>query len=157
MRRSHCGKGRSILLRWRAFLVISGSLRCSIVDLLINPLGLERVGPVFSQLYGQTECYPISGLRSEALDRRRDRGRRRRKLPLFIVDRLKDAIISGGFNVYSREVEDTLASHPAVVAVVVVKADDPVSERQLIEHARRLKGPVQSLRARGAGAGQGGS
>ena len=25
--------------------------------------GMERIGPVFSQLYGQTECYPISLLR----------------------------------------------------------------------------------------------
>jgi len=24
--------------------------------------GLDRIGPVFSQLYGQTECYPISVL-----------------------------------------------------------------------------------------------
>ena len=25
--------------------------------------GIERIGPVFSQLYGQTECYPVSVLR----------------------------------------------------------------------------------------------
>ncbi len=33
---------------------------------------------------------------------------------LFIVDRAKDMIISGGFNVYSAEVEQALAAHPAV-------------------------------------------
>src|SRR5262245_13552462 len=31
--------------------------------------GLERIGPVFSQLYGQTECYPISVLRKADHDR----------------------------------------------------------------------------------------
>jgi len=39
---------------------------------------------------------------------------------LFIVDRLKDMIISGGFNVYAVEVEAALASHPAVLMAAVV-------------------------------------
>lgn len=39
---------------------------------------------------------------------------------LFIVDRLKDMIISGGFNVYAIEVEAALASHPAVMMSAVV-------------------------------------
>jgi fatty-acyl-CoA synthase len=39
---------------------------------------------------------------------------------LFIVDRKKDMIITGGFNVYAVEVEAILAEHPAVSAVVVV-------------------------------------
>ncbi|MFT3792264.1 MAG: long-chain fatty acid--CoA ligase [Rudaea sp.] len=38
---------------------------------------------------------------------------------LFIVDRLKDMIISGGENVYSAEVENAIASHPAVAACAV--------------------------------------
>src|SRR5262249_1397045 len=33
--------------------------------------GLERIGPVFSQLYGQTECYPVSVLRKGDHDARR--------------------------------------------------------------------------------------
>jgi fatty-acyl-CoA synthase len=33
--------------------------------------GLERIGPVFSQLYGQTECYPVSVLRKADHDPRR--------------------------------------------------------------------------------------
>ena len=33
---------------------------------------------------------------------------------IFIVDRTKDMIISGGFNIYSREVEVYLDMHPAV-------------------------------------------
>ena len=39
---------------------------------------------------------------------------------LFIVDRLKDMIISGGFNVYAVEVESALASHPAVMMAAVI-------------------------------------
>ena len=33
--------------------------------------GLERIGPVFSQLYGQTECYPVSVLSRADHDARR--------------------------------------------------------------------------------------
>lgn len=39
---------------------------------------------------------------------------------LYIVDRLKDMIVSGGFNVYAIEVEGALASHPAVMNSAVV-------------------------------------
>ncbi|HEV8298655.1 MAG TPA: AMP-binding protein [Acidimicrobiales bacterium] len=37
-----------------------------------------------------------------------------------VVGRSKELIISGGFNVYPREVEDTLAQHPAIAEVAVV-------------------------------------
>jgi fatty-acyl-CoA synthase len=43
---------------------------------------------------------------------------------LFIVDRLKDMIISGGFNVYPKEVEDSIARHPAVSEVAVIGVPD---------------------------------
>ena len=72
---------------------------------------------------------------------------------LYIVDRLKDMIITGGENVYSSEVENALAQHPAVAAVaviglpdeqwgervhaVVVRAAD-VEADALIAHARDL-------------------
>jgi len=39
---------------------------------------------------------------------------------LYIVDRSKDMVITGGFNVYPREIEDVLAAHPAIAAVAVV-------------------------------------
>jgi long-chain acyl-CoA synthetase len=39
---------------------------------------------------------------------------------LFIVDRLKDMIVSGGENVYSAEVENILARHPAVALAAVI-------------------------------------
>ncbi|MBU9766679.1 long-chain-fatty-acid--CoA ligase [Mycobacterium sp. TNTM28] len=75
---------------------------------------------------------------------------------VFVEDRLKDMIISGGENIYSIEVERVLAEHPAVVDVAVigvpdekwgesVKAvvtlDEQVSEGDLIAFAReRLAG-----------------
>ena len=34
---------------------------------------------------------------------------------IFIVDRKKELIVSGGFNIYPRDVEDALLSHPGVV------------------------------------------
>ena len=42
----------------------------------------------------------------------------------FIVDRVKDVIVTGGFNVYPREVEDVVAEHPSVAQVCVVGAPD---------------------------------
>ncbi len=43
----------------------------------------------------------------------------------YIVDRLKDMIISGAENVYSREVEEALYAHPAVAEVAVIGLPDP--------------------------------
>ena len=72
---------------------------------------------------------------------------------IFLVDRAKDMIVTGGENVYSVEVENALASHPAVdevavfgvpdakwgeaVHAVVVVVQDSVTEEELIEHCRR--------------------
>jgi long-chain acyl-CoA synthetase len=72
---------------------------------------------------------------------------------LYLVDRVKDMIVTGGENVYSVEVENALASHPAVVqvavigvpsdkwgeavhAIVVPREGADVSADELIEHAR---------------------
>ncbi len=74
---------------------------------------------------------------------------------IFIVDRLKDMIKSGGENVFSAEVENALAQHPAVAscavigipsekwgeavhAVVVAKAGSSPTGEQLIAHCRTL-------------------
>jgi long-chain acyl-CoA synthetase len=45
---------------------------------------------------------------------------------ISIVDRKKDMVLRGGFNVYPREVEEALARHPAVVQVAVIGVPDPV-------------------------------
>ena len=43
---------------------------------------------------------------------------------LYIVDRTKDMIISGGFNIYPREVEDALMAHHAVASAAVIGIPD---------------------------------
>ena len=72
---------------------------------------------------------------------------------LYVVDRIKDLIIRGGFNVYPRDVEDVLLDHPDVAAAAVVgRSDDRLGEEvvavvslalgasatpeELMEHAR---------------------
>jgi fatty-acyl-CoA synthase len=42
----------------------------------------------------------------------------------FIVDRTKDMIVTGGFNVFPREVEDVVAEHPSIAQVCVVGTPD---------------------------------
>ena len=71
----------------------------------------------------------------------------------FIVDRKKDMILRGGFNVYPREVEEVLYAHPAVAeaavigvtheshgeevkAVVALKAGQKASEREIIDFCK---------------------
>jgi len=151
--------------------------------------GLKRIGPVFSQLYGQTECYPISVLRKADHDARNpelfascgfpiasvdvailddqdnpaapgapgeicvraahavgsywkrpeltaelfrngwlhtgDIARMDERGYMFILDRKKDMIVSGGFNIYPRDVEDALSTHVGVAMASVVGAPDP--------------------------------
>jgi acyl-CoA synthetase (AMP-forming)/AMP-acid ligase II len=44
---------------------------------------------------------------------------------VYVVDRIKDMIVTGGENVYSIEVENAVAQHPAVAAVAVIGVPDP--------------------------------
>ena len=43
---------------------------------------------------------------------------------IYILDRAKDMIISGGENIYSREIEDVIIQHPAVLEVAVIGVPD---------------------------------
>ena len=51
---------------------------------------------------------------------------------LYVVDRVKDLIIRGGFNVFPRDVEDVLVGHPAVSAAAVVGRPDAKSGEEVI-------------------------
>lgn len=51
---------------------------------------------------------------------------------LYIVDRIKDLIIRGGYNVYPSEVEDVLATHPAIAEVAVVGRPDPLYGEEVV-------------------------
>ena len=64
---------------------------------------------------------------------------------VFIVDRVKDMIVTGGENVYSVEVENVVAQHPAVAACAVIGVpDDGFGERV---HAVVVLQPGTSLTA----------
>jgi long-chain acyl-CoA synthetase len=54
-----------------------------------------------------------------------DLGYRDEESYIYLVDRAKDMIVSGGENIYSTEVEDALSSHPAVEEVAVFGVPDP--------------------------------
>jgi len=43
----------------------------------------------------------------------------------FIVDRKKDMIIRGGYNIYPREIEEVLYEHPGVAEAAVIGVPDP--------------------------------
>jgi fatty-acyl-CoA synthase len=77
----------------------------------------------------------------------------------YIVDRKKDMIVSGGFNVFPREIEDVIARHPAVSmaavigvpderwgeavkALVVLRPGAAVEAEELVALVREWKGPV---------------
>ncbi|KHO63091.1 acyl-CoA synthetase [Thermoanaerobacter sp. YS13] len=49
----------------------------------------------------------------------------------YIVDRLKDMIILGGFNVYPREVEDALLEHPDVLEAAVIGVGNPLKGEEV--------------------------
>jgi long-chain acyl-CoA synthetase len=51
---------------------------------------------------------------------------------LWVVDRMKDLIIRGGFNVYPRDVEDALLSHPEVQQAAVVGKPDDVHGEEVV-------------------------
>ena len=51
---------------------------------------------------------------------------------LYIVDRKKDLILRGGFNVFPRDVEDALVEHPAVAVAGVVGKPDPLRGEEVL-------------------------
>ena len=53
---------------------------------------------------------------------------------LFLVDRKKDLIIRGGFNVYPRDVEDALVEHPAVQMAGVIGRSSPVHGEEVVAY-----------------------
>jgi fatty-acyl-CoA synthase len=80
---------------------------------------------------------------------------------IYIVDRKKDMVISGGFNIYPREIEDVLFEHPAVKdaavigvphekwgeevkAIVVPKEGESPSEEDLIQFVKNQKGSLMA-------------
>ncbi|MGB2719877.1 MAG: AMP-binding protein, partial [Rhodococcus sp. (in: high G+C Gram-positive bacteria)] len=80
---------------------------------------------------------------------------------LYVVDRAKDMIITGGFNVYSAEVEQALLSHPSVkecavvglpddkwgervTAAVLLRPGRDASDEELIAHVKARIGSIKT-------------
>jgi long-chain acyl-CoA synthetase len=61
-----------------------------------------------------------------------DMGRKDTDGYLYIVERKKDLIIRGGFNIYPREVEDALYAHPAVAEAAVVGMRDALMGEEVL-------------------------
>jgi long-chain acyl-CoA synthetase len=51
---------------------------------------------------------------------------------IYIVDRKKDMLLVSGFNVYPREVEEVLYTHPAVGDAAVIGAPDPIRGEEVV-------------------------
>jgi acyl-CoA synthetase (AMP-forming)/AMP-acid ligase II len=58
----------------------------------------------------------------------------------YIVDRKKDMIITGGFNVFSVEVEKVLLAHPAVQNCAVIGAPDPKWDERIVAEVELAAG-----------------
>jgi len=64
---------------------------------------------------------------------------------VYLIDRLKEVIIAGGYNVYPRHVEEAIYKHPSVLEVTVIGVDD-AHRQQTVKAFVRLK-EGQSLTA----------
>ncbi|HWL23744.1 AMP-binding protein [Neobacillus sp. MER 74] len=81
----------------------------------------------------------------------------------YLLDRKKDMIISGGVNIYPKDIEDVLFTHPdildaavigiadekwgeAVKAVVVLKSDSDIDEKQLLDFCNSKLAKYQNIK-----------
>jgi acyl-CoA synthetase (AMP-forming)/AMP-acid ligase II len=110
-------------------------------------------GPFAAAGYVGDDALSAATFDADGWVRTRDVGRFDDEGFLYLVDRTSDMIVTGGYNVYPREVEDALSAHPAVRECVVVGAPDErwvevvtafvvtgreVSDEELVEHCRGL-------------------
>ncbi len=101
------------------------------------PPGTEHVGEIVIRGHNVMKAYfnrpeaTAAALR-DGWFRTGDLGYRDDEGYFFVVDRLKDLVIRGGYNVYPREVEEVLYEHPAIAeAAVVGRPDERLGEEIL--------------------------
>jgi len=102
-----------------------------VVDEKGADVGSGKVGEVIAQSDSIMECYWRRPDETKETIRdgwlhTGDMGFYDEKGFIYLVDRKKDMIVTGGENVYSREVEEVLYMHPAVAEVAVIGIPDPV-------------------------------
>lgn len=132
-----------------------------IVDERGNDVPAGEIGEVITRgdhvmrgYYGQTAADPsVTKAVRDGWLHTGDLGRMDVDDHLFLVDRKGDMIISGGYNIYPREIEDVIAEVPGVHEVAVLGVSDPdwgqhvtalvsvlpdaqVSEEQVVEHCK---------------------
>lgn len=96
-----------------------------------EPVKTGEIGEILVRApFGMAGYYRAPELNTETFApdgwiRTRDLARFDERGYLHLVDRTSDMIVSGGYNVYPREVEDALMAHPAVAECAVVGAPDP--------------------------------
>lgn len=145
---------------WASAGQACSSVELRVVDTDGNDVPLDTIGeillrgPTVMQGYWNHPQETAQALRSGWLHTG-DVGKLSADGHLTIVDRLKDMIITGGENVYSAEVENALAQHPAVAqccvigvpddrwgeavhAVLVLRSDATVAEENLRVHCRGM-------------------
>ncbi|MFN3230574.1 MAG: AMP-binding protein [Alphaproteobacteria bacterium] len=107
----------------------SSGLQVSLLDDGDQPVAAGEVGeicvrgPVVMEGYWNRPEETERALRNGWLHTD-DMGRQDQAGFIYIVDRKKDMIISGGFNVYPKEVEDVLTRHPGVAQAAVIGVPD---------------------------------
>jgi acyl-CoA synthetase (AMP-forming)/AMP-acid ligase II len=81
-------------------------------------------GPTLFNGYWNRPADTAAGMRDGQWFSAGDLARRDDEGFLYIVDRKKDMVISGGINIYPREIEDVLTTHPAIADAAVVGVAD---------------------------------
>ena len=104
-------------------------VKVSIQDSHDRPLPVGEIGEICSRQLGQMLGYVDAARTAEALRdgwvHTGDVGYLDEHGFLYIVDRKRDMVVSGGFNVFPRQVEDVLLSHPAVAQAAVIGVPHP--------------------------------
>lgn len=115
--------------------VMSGAV-VAILDIDGAEVSTGQVGRIFVGNANQFEHYTGGGGKEivDGLMSTGDVGFVRADGLLFVTGRADDMIVSGGENVFPREVEDLLLAHPGITDAAVIGVDDPSLGQRLVAH-----------------------
>ncbi|MGH3360223.1 MAG: AMP-binding protein, partial [Nocardioidaceae bacterium] len=121
-------------------------VECKLIDLDWNEItDLDTVGEIAIRGYNIMKGYykrpeETAAVLRDGWFRTGDLGKRDADGFYYIVDRAKDMIIRGGFNVYPREIEEVLMTHEAVSLVAVVGIPDESHGEEIKAYVIRNEG-----------------